>query len=166
MFSLLLPTHANAINNGFHDIVSPHNEPAWTYWTVTDTEYLGITANGEPEEYITSIVATKSGEQLTVGYSKTTYAEVSGTINAEFAEIELLLNIQFGEEVTKSVYLTSAQLSEGERVTAYGQPRFMQYRVEQKEVRVDQAGRHTDTGRTTVGFVYKPTTPNIRFVYG
>lgn len=167
MFACLCyPSHAALALNNTEEGLAPHNEPAQIYWVVTSTEYLGNTHNGEPKKQIGQHTAKKAGECYFASYSVEAYAEISGTIKASQFDIEAALGFKVGIKVTRSDGALSAPLSVNETVTAYGQPLFEKHLIHQKEVRTDQAGRTTDTGKTATCYAYKPLLPQISFVYG
>ena len=167
MFACLCyPSHDALALNDTEEGIAPHNEPAQIYWVVTRTEYVGLTHNEKPKERIGMYQATKTGEHYFATYSCETYSEITGTVKASYYSIESVLGFKIGKKETKSNGASSATLSANEVVTAYGQPLFEKYRIYQKEVRMDQAGHKTDTGKTATCYAYKPLLPQISFTYG
>lgn len=167
MSILMVPGFAyfSDVDTQLDEEVVSRNEPATYHWEVTGKTYMGLTTNGVAKERIGIFVAADAGEKYYASYSSETYSELSGTIKASYASIESLIGFKIGKKETKSAGATSRALAANESVTAYGQPQFEKYEVYQKEVRIDQAGHSTDTGKTAICYAYKPLLPSIVFEY-
>lgn len=166
MFACLCyPSHAALALNNAEEGIAPHSEPATYYWSIVSSTNQGITTRGEPRTLYDTRTAQDEGEVYNYFYFAVRNAEISGSVKVAYKLLEAELGFKIQDLDVEGKGIPSRPMAKGETVYVYTQPRYEKHEVTQKEVKIDQAGRQSDTGKTEVIYVYKPLPPDPFFEY-
>lgn len=127
---------------------------------VSATDTGNTTTLGESKHFIGDFTASKKGEKYFAASSCEKSCQISGTISISIAsKVIATIGFDYTEKQTVTAGATSASLNKGQKVDAYAQPKYREYKVRQKYTN-PVSGTWYKTA-----YIYKPVTESVSFVY-